>query len=210
MKDTKAYWNKKLVNYSEEDWSNKPSIFAEFSINHFPKDGMILELASGLGQDGRYFAEEGYRVVQTDFSDTALESLHSKRINGIEIQPLDMSKPLEFESEIFDVVYCHLGVHYFTKDLTTQLFQEIHRVLKPKGILALLTNSSDDPEIDENKKIEHGLYQFNDLEKRYFSTEDMKEFAKDFNPIILDNKGTTYKDTAMGVFNLIRFIGQKK
>ncbi|MEP7103485.1 MAG: class I SAM-dependent methyltransferase [Candidatus Dojkabacteria bacterium] len=210
MSSSKEYWNKKLIDYAKEDWSAKPSIFAEFAVQYFPEIGKILELASGVGQDGRFFAGKGYGVTQTDFSETSLEYLELlKGLPNIKNQPLDMSKDFPFEKGSFDVVYCHLGIHYFDKRTTEKIFSEINRVLKGGGVIALLVNSNEDPEIKESDKIEDGLYRFKDIQKRYFSIEDIHDYAKSFEILIADNQGTTYKDTAMGVSNLIRFIGRK-
>ena len=41
------------------------------------------------------------------------------------------------------------------------------------------------------------------------SVETAKNFAHDFTVLLADNNGETYKDAAVGVHNLIRFIGKK-
>lgn len=66
--NTKAYWDKKHDKYAAQSWIDKPSIFVKEVIKYFPKMGKILELAAGQGQDSRFFASKGYKVVSTDFS----------------------------------------------------------------------------------------------------------------------------------------------
>lgn len=83
--------------------------------------------------------------------------------------------------------------------------------MKSGGIIASLFNTIEDPEIDnpQFKKIEEGYYQdpFG-LSKRYFSTSYLETMTRElFIPIVLDNKGETYKDE---IKPLIRFIGKVK
>ena len=82
--------------------------------------------------------------------------------------------------------------------------------MKTGGIVAFLTNSTDGPEIKEGKMIEKDYYQFDSLRKRYLSVKSMTLLMNEFETIILDNKGTTYKDSKKGIFDLIRYIGKKK
>jgi len=208
------YWKKKLSEYAEEDWSKDPSIFAEQVIDYFPLKGKLLELAGGRGNDSRYFAGEGYEVTYSDFveevvsevEDTTDESL------GISYMKIDLQESLPFADSTFEIVYSHMGLHYFGRKETQRVIREIHRVLKGRGTLAMLLNTLDDPEIREHNYQEIEPHFFEDprsgLRKSYFSVEYLKELAEDFfEPLILDNQGETYKDE---VKSLVRFVGERK
>ena len=122
-----------------------------------------------------------------------------------------MSETFPYEDDLYDVVYAHLSVHYFNFEITQQLFSEIYRVLKPGGIFAVLTNSMSDPEIEGYAKLEDKYYRGpSGVTKRYFTVESMKKFANQFEVIVADEKGETYKDRAVCVRNLIRFVGKKQ
>lgn len=215
MNDQKAFWNNIHVNkYAKADWIDKHTIFVEQVKDHFPTEGKLLELGAGHGQDTRYFAGMGYEVVATDFSEEALrfnrEKLHEDLSQKVSFHQVDMSQSLPFEDEHFDVVYSHLAVHYFTKVVTQALFDEIYRVLKPGGVVALLTNSTSDPEYGTGEMIEEDMYLLNgEVIKRFFSVETMLEYTTKFETVLLDNQGTTHKDSAIGVYNLIRYVGRK-
>jgi hypothetical protein len=43
----------------------------------------------------------------------------------------------------------------------------------------------------------------------FFTVEYMRSITANFQELVLDNKGTTHKDNAKGVSNLIRYIGKK-
>lgn len=209
--DPKDYWNKKHICYASKDWIDKPTIFSQFAIQYFPKTGSLLDLGAGHGQDSRFFAKKGYSVTGTDFSETALKFLKEKADKeGLKIktEQVDLSKDLPFGNESFDIVYAHLSLHYFDQKTTVKLFKEIHRVLKPGGVLAALFNTVDDPEIPQFKKLEKDYYlDPAGIAKRYFSVGSLKGFTEGkFESIISDNKGETHKDE---IKTLIRFVGRK-
>ena len=136
--------------YKKQDWIHKPSIFAEQAISYFPKTGKVLDLGAGHGQDSIFFSSEGYEVISTDIETTSLAeniTATSENIkNNISVVTLDLAHPIKFADESFDVVYAHLSLHYFDRDMTIRLFNDIHNILKPGGVLAFLTNSPADPE----------------------------------------------------------------
>ncbi|MEO6509186.1 MAG: class I SAM-dependent methyltransferase [Patescibacteria group bacterium] len=214
MNNFSDYWDHKHVNYGHEDWIVKPSLFAMWAMTYFPTDGKVLDLGAGQGQDSRYFASNGYKVTSTDFSDTALENNRQKItpdiVDKMTIEEIDLSKPFKYEDSSFDVVYSHLATHYFTGEVTKQLFSEMHRVLKQGGVLALLTNSTTDPQYGTGEKIEEDYFEIEGINKRYFSVESIQKFTSLFETVVIDDKGETYKDRAANINNLIRFIGRKK
>ncbi len=199
--------------YKGENWLYKPSIFAETVVPHFPKTGSILELGAGQGQDSRYFAELGYQVTSTDIEQSALDIASSRTdktiTETISYQPLDLRQPFPFPSSSFDVVYAHLSLHYFSYQATTEIFDEIKRVLKEGGLLATLVNSKQDPEFGKGVMLEADCYQADGKTKRFFDTTSLATLTSDFDSILLDNSGESYKDNEKGVHNLIRFIGKK-
>lgn len=206
-------WDKLHTIYKKQDWINKPNLFAQNVVQYFPKKAKILELGAGQGQDTRFFAENGFTVVSTDISDLALEvnkeKLPDNLKNNVIVKKLDLVKAIPFKDKEFDVVYAHLSLHYFDKEETQHIFREIYRVLKDGGILSILNNSISDPEYIQGQEIEPGYLSVDGTMKRFFSVDSLKEYIKNFKIILLDNLGTTYKDEAKGVNNLIRFVGTK-
>ncbi len=208
------YWNEALKRYATKDWANKPTLFAEQIQQYLPAQGNLLELGSGQGQDALYFAKQGYDVTATDLVDTGLKECEQKakaeNLN-INFQLVDIAKTLPFEDKSFDIIYSHLGLHYLNKEGTEQLFREIHRILKPGGILVSLFNTVEDPEMTSPgfEKIEENFYRevAFDFYKRFFSVEETKYFIDGlFKPILLDNHGETYKDE---IKTLIRLVAKK-
>lgn len=205
-------WNKLHQHYSTQDWIDKPNIFAIEAMKYFPEGSYILCLGDGQGQDSRFFALNGYKVLSTDISATALEKNKQKiaelGLDNIKTEKLDLSAGFPYIDATFDVVYAHLSLHYFNEEVTGQIFKEIKRVLKEGGILAVFVNSVNDPEFNSGKRIEQEFFEIEGITKRFFSIYSMEHFARDFQIILLDDNGKTYKDEAKGVHNLVRFIGR--
>ncbi|MCA9325446.1 class I SAM-dependent methyltransferase [Candidatus Saccharibacteria bacterium] len=208
--DTEAYWQKKLAGYANEDWATKPSIFAQWALQHFPAQGALLELGAGHGQDSAYFAEQGWQATCTDFDESIVDGIRRKYGDKLQYQVVDLSQtPLPFDDASFDVVYAHLSLHYFDRAKTQELFREIGRILKSGGVLAALFNTKDDPEYGDNEKIEDGYVMDSGIYKRFMDADDARAFAEGFEVVVADNQGTTLKDEAKGVHNLIRLIARK-
>lgn len=210
--DINKQWDDLHKHYSKQDWIGKPNIFAQEVLEHFPKNGYVLCLGDGQGQDGRFFASKGYKVLSTDISESALEINKNKIIEqsleNISTEKLNLENPFRFEDETFDIVYAHLSLHYFAEDTTLRIFKEIRRVLKRGGILAVFVNSVNDPEFNTGKRLEQELFEIDGVTKRFMSKYSMDYFARDFQVILLDDKGRTYKDEEKGVHNLVRFVGE--
>jgi SAM-dependent methyltransferase len=210
---SKQYWTKAHASYSQVDWIKKPSHFAKFAIQYFPKDGKILDLGAGQGQDSRFFAKSGYQVTSTDYEKLALgvneSNITPELKDKVVVKEVDLSEKLPFYNQEFDVIYAHLSLHYFNLATTRKIFEEIRRILKINGIFAFLVNSTSDPEISEGKMIEKDYYDYDTILRRYFSPESAKELIQEYETIVLDAKGETYKDDKKGVHNLIRYIGKR-
>ncbi len=205
-----AFWDEiHKKKYSAADWVDRPSMFAELAVTYFPETGSVLELGTGQGNDAEFFHSRGHNVVAVDFSERALEDAQ-KRAPEVEFLRLDIAEGLPFKDKKFDVVYSHMALHYFDKEKTRKIFKDIHRVLTDSGLFAALVNTIEDPEIQEEGyvELEPEFYQDpRNIKKRYFSVDSMKQFTEGlFEPIVLDNKGITYKDD---IDTLIRFIGRK-
>jgi SAM-dependent methyltransferase len=207
-------WSDLHKSYTSQSWIDKPSIFAEQVIEYLPKQGKLLDLGAGQGQDSRFFAEHYYAVTSTDIEQSALElaktKVRDRMKSQIDFQIVDLSKPLPFEDSLFDVVYAHLSLHYFDYQTTIQLLQEVNRVLIVGGVFAFLVNSVHDPEYNTGKQLEPDYFQIDKTAKRYFSDDTTRDFTKYFETLQLDDDGETYKDRAKGVHNLVRYVGRKK
>lgn len=210
--ETKEFWENWWSKADDEGWTDTASIFAQFAISYLPTEGRMLELGAGLGKDTRYFAKQGLYVVSTDFSDKALEvskwESAMQKIMNIDYQNVDIKFPLPFKDQEFDAVYAHAVLHYFSHEITDQIFSEIHRVLKDGGVFATLLKSKEDPEVLKSLKLNENFYQTpQGIVERFFSLEEVQTETNGlFKPIVMDASEQTH-ETENATF--IRFIGQK-
>ncbi|TCD53899.1 class I SAM-dependent methyltransferase [Alloscardovia theropitheci] len=96
----------------------------------------VLGLASGGGQQMPIFAALGACCTVLDYSEKQLESermVAQREGYNIEIVKADMTKPLPFEDETFDVIFHPVSNCYVEK--VEPIFAEAYRVLKKGGVM---------------------------------------------------------------------------
>lgn len=96
----------------------------------------ILGLASGGGQQIPIFTALGAKCTVLDYSAAQCESegMVSRREGyGVRIYRADMTKPLPFPDESFDLIFHPVSNCYVEK--VEPIFRECFRVLKPGGVL---------------------------------------------------------------------------
>jgi SAM-dependent methyltransferase len=96
----------------------------------------VLGLASGGGQQCPVFAAQNARVTVFDYSDKQLEleKMVSEREGySIELVKGDMSKPLPFEDDSFDLIF-HPVSNCYVQDVE-HVWRECYRLLKKDGVL---------------------------------------------------------------------------
>ena len=100
------------------------------------KGKRVLGLASGGGQQMPVFAALGADCTALDYSVKQLQSeemVASREGYKIEILRGDMSKPLPFADESFDLIF-HPVSNCYVKEVRP-IFRECFRILKPGGVL---------------------------------------------------------------------------
>lgn len=96
----------------------------------------ILGLASGGGQQMPIFAAAGAICTILDYSDRQISSermVAEREGYDIDIVQADMTKPLPFEDESFDIIF-HPVSNCYIEDVYS-VFQECARVLKKGGVM---------------------------------------------------------------------------
>jgi len=90
-----------------------------------------------------------------------------------------MAEGLPFGDSLSDLIIADLSLHYFTKEKTSDILSDIHRVLSESGYLLCRVNSVKEYENNENKdecfEIEHHIYKNARMVKRFFDRTDIDE-----------------------------------
>lgn len=183
MNDFSKYWDNIHLNYSSsyDNWLDK-------YIDEFSKDFKIIELGCGKAYNSIYLKEKEYDVIGCDFSKEVINFLR-KKAPYLKTKIFDMTEKFPFEDGSFDIVIADLSLHYFDKNKTREIFNEIKRILKINGYLIGRVNSVNDKlHIPNNaKKIEDNFYYDGKIYKRFFEKEDFKAFHG-YEIIILEEK----------------------
>ncbi|TVY10121.1 methyltransferase domain-containing protein [Paenibacillus cremeus] len=126
----------------------------------------ILDLGCGAGNDTLYLTERGYQVISCDLSEEALKHA-SQLVPTAQTQQLNLLEPLPFSDDSAQVIISDLSLHYFAWADTEKVAAEIHRVLRPGGVLLCRVNSTHD--------VEYGAGQGAQLEPHYFEWEGKRK-----------------------------------
>lgn len=100
------------------------------------KGKKVLGLASGGGQQMPIFAALGAECTVLDYSEKQLESermVATREGYNIEILRADMTEPLPFEDETFDLIF-HPVSNCYVKEVKP-IFKECARILKEGGVM---------------------------------------------------------------------------
>ena len=181
-------WNKLHKDFSAKNIVKYDDWLEEFDdiINNVTTD--IIDLGCGVtGNNTLYLLEKGKSVISCDFAKEALDVVG--KIKGSKTLCFDMLDKFPFQDNSSELVIADLSLHYFRKDDTYRIIDEIKRVLKPNGYLILRLNSVNSTEYkklsnDNNiEKIEENLFFANNMEKRFFDKQSIDEFFNGLTPI---------------------------
>ena len=144
----------------------------------------ILDLGCGSGNDTLYLIEKGKEVISCDQSSNAISNIIKNFPEVYDTKCFDMLDGMPFDSDSFELIIADLCLHYFKKEDTVKLLNEIKRILVSGGHLIFRVNSINDVNhgAGQGNEIEHHLYETSDKRyKRFFDEDDIRFFFKDFD-----------------------------
>jgi ubiquinone/menaquinone biosynthesis C-methylase UbiE len=108
-------------------------------------DWNMLDVATGGGHTALAFAPHLARVIASDLTEEMLDQVRKQvaeqGLKNIETQRAD-AEDLPFADGTFDLVTCRIAPHHFPD--IPKFVTEVHRVLKPGGVFALVDNVAPD------------------------------------------------------------------
>ena len=130
-----------LIPSSIEDADGLEKIFNE---NDVPGDGLVLDLACGIGRHSTALAQKGYRVIGLDISEIFLERariLAEERGVDVEFRRGDMrsvEEHLQDHAGRFDaVINMFTSLGYYDRETDLDIIRQLHALTKPGGILVI-------------------------------------------------------------------------
>lgn len=155
----------------------------------------LLDLGCGIGADSIFFSQHGLDVTSVDFSESGIQQLKeqvsAKNIDNITPVVMDISK-LDFPPNSFDVIYAHLSLHYFDDQTTTSIFDEVHTILKPKGVFFVKCKSIEDSLYGVGQQVDKDMFDRDGHVRHFFSKEYMAEKLDRFDIIKIGKTSSTY------------------
>jgi SAM-dependent methyltransferase len=150
----------------------------------------VLDAGCGTGRNSIYLATKGCEVHALDFSRVALERLNTAAIQAgtrdkIFSYEHELQSPFPFSSNSFDLALDSYVLCHFTDSiLKSSYLAELHRTLKPSGILFSSLFSMDDEYYMEMPGAEDGIVidQNNELTKQLYTEEEARNlFSVNFD-----------------------------
>ena len=191
---------------AQQAWRDEWTYKQDRSANPFAKEAyaliesknfkMLLDVGCGDGRDAFFFAEKGFEVTAVDFSESGIRTLRSLN-PSIAAHQMDI-RDMDFSDASFDVTYAHLSVHYFDDPTTTQIFQNLHRMLKSGGFLFVKCRSTKDPLFGRGEEVGKNIYRTNWV-RHFFTVEYMKKKLEIFEIVEVREASAAY-DGKQSVF----------
>ena len=107
-------------------------------IANIARGSMVLDVATGTGQQALAFAKRGHDVIGVDLAESMLEIArrHNKG-NLVKFEVADATR-LRFETNSFDVSCVSFALHDMPPNIRERVLQEMVRVTKPGGIMVMV------------------------------------------------------------------------
>ncbi len=120
-------------------------------LRRLPEAPKILDLGCGAGRDMEFFKEDGCDVVGIDIAEALLKAVKEK---GLTAKKMDMRK-LTFKKDTFDGIWCMASFADIAKEDNEKVVKQIHKVLKPNGIVFVATKEGEGEQFIKKKKYEN-------------------------------------------------------
>lgn len=107
----------------------------EFLLENVPKDTIVLDVGCGFGRVIKLLAPQAKKIIGIDNDKKAIEDAkeYLKEFDNVEIFFEDAEK-MHFEDKSFDVVLCVGATPVNFGETKKQIYSEIRRILKDKGL----------------------------------------------------------------------------
>lgn len=113
----------------------------------------LLDLGCGAGENSVYFASRGARCVAADYSPGMVEvALKLAEANQVQVEGRVINAmAIDFPDHTFDIVYASNLLHHIPDPKLA--LQEMHRVLKPGGVMCFWDPLKHNPIINVYRRI---------------------------------------------------------
>lgn len=136
LKTVRVY-DQMAAGYRERSNRLDPTLDLPGFTNLLPIGGSVLDAGCGYGRELEHFSRIGLHAVGTDLSRNMLRLAKSGE-PGLEVVSSEVMR-LPFKDSVFDGIWCRGVLHHIEDSEVAGTIEELKRVLKPNGILFVLT-----------------------------------------------------------------------
>lgn len=170
---------------------------------HLKKSDKILDLGCNSGQLSLKISKNASQIVGIDLDSRLIEiarsQAESKNISNVKFFSGDLNNKLRYKNNIFDKVICSDVLEHLTK--RDFAISEIRRVLKPKGLLLLVTDNPDTAWKRVQKSF--GLFYYADPEHKHeYPKKEILSKLKSKKFRIISISTVTYDTPLKGLIDL--------
>lgn len=191
--EQRTQWDK---SFSQETafFGEEPSSFAQKSLALFRSGEVhsVLELGCGQGRDTFLFASHDLQVTALDYSDIAVATIREKAASfglSSQISSLhhDVSHSLPFPDASFDACYSHMLLCMeLSLSEITYILGEIHRVLRPGGLVTYSVRSNYDKHYRAGASQGDDIYKIGDFVVHFFTADKIRSLTRGYNLLGID------------------------
>lgn len=151
--------------------------------------GSVLELGAGQGRDTLYLARQGLHVTALDYAPGTVETIAAKAqaaglTDRVSVARHDIRQPLPLPDSSIDASYSHM---LFCMALTTgeleRLADELHRVLRPGGLVVYTVRTTADAHYGTGTPRGDDMYEHGGFIVHFFDRTLIDRLATDFELI---------------------------
>jgi ubiquinone/menaquinone biosynthesis C-methylase UbiE len=139
----------------------QPAVVDSVSAFNPRKIKRVLDLGCGAGRNSIYLAKRGVEIVGIDTSASALRLAgkwaNQEKLCNVEFLEATMTN-IPFGNSQFDAVISISVIHHALKKDIAETTNEVHRVLKKRGIFLANLTSVDDPRYGVGEMVEAGTF----------------------------------------------------
>ncbi|OVE47874.1 class I SAM-dependent methyltransferase [Chromobacterium violaceum] len=154
------------------------------------RQGPVLEIGCGEGEDSQALAEVGVRLIAFDLSADAVAAA-SARAPGARFVCQDVRQAFPLGGERAGAVVASLSLHYFPWDETVEIVERIRDCLPPGGKLLCRLNATDDHHhgASGHPEIAPDFYLVDGEPKRFFDERSARAlFANGWRILSLEHR----------------------
>jgi ubiquinone/menaquinone biosynthesis C-methylase UbiE len=162
----------------------------------------VLDLGCGTGKHSIFLAQGGFDVYASDMSRTGInitkEKAESLGLSDVHLLQHDMMR-IPFTNSFFDAVICVWTIYHGTLGRIQETINEIHRVLKPGGMVLTDFLAVNDDTYGLGSEIENNTFlgekkTEEDVPHHYTTKEELAQLFSRFGQFQIQASSNSYAD----------------